>query len=61
MMEREEHIMKKNELKCKDCDCFYADENGERPYCHFEKRSCYDIAPCETENEQEYSAEYYGA
>ena len=60
-MKRGKHIMEKNELKCTNCCCYYADEDGERPYCHFEKRSYYDIAPCETECEQEYSAEYYGA
>lgn len=56
-------------LECKNCAFFYADyfddelckeETGHanRPYCHWESRSIYDVAPCD-DDEDEYEEEIW--
>lgn len=51
----------KNELKCKDCPYFWADEDGGTARCHYQYDDGY--APCEvgepyeTEDDDEYRGE----
>lgn len=44
-------------MTCKECVCFWTDEGEKYPSCHFEKRTCFDVAPCEYEDEPEVEPE----
>ena len=44
-------------MTCKECVCFWTDEGERYPSCHFEKRTCFDVAPCEYEDEPEVEPE----
>lgn len=45
-------------MTCKDCCFFWEDDDEKYPRCHFEERTCWDIPPCEYEDEYNDSTEY---
>lgn len=38
-----------NDLTCKECVFCWKDDEDNFPCCHFERRTSWDVAPCEQE------------
>lgn len=47
-------------MRCIDCPFYYKGENDRFSCCHFERRTFYDVPPCEVdENEWEEESNYW--
>lgn len=52
-------------MRCKDCVYHWQEEGEKYATCHFERVTCWDVAPCEWEDidtaEAEAEAEYWAS
>lgn len=47
-------------MKCTECCFYWKDDDEHYARCHFEQRTCWDVPPCEYEDDtdNEYEGDY---